>query len=178
MSFKMFLLAILTILMPYRSASSQTTADSLLNQLEVHLRRGSAEEATSDLYQLRYEIQSQKPIDAINYMRKASDLSETHDNKLIQGFSYYILGNIYFDLELYHQALDYQIKCYRLYMENRLQDSLGYVFIDIGNAYFAQGLNTLPDQFYRKSVQTFTRQENLWLLPTTILRLLNNARLT
>ncbi len=137
-------------------------ADSLIHQFDRHIASGQFKDADWDLYYLRLEAQSLTPVNAIEYFRQAESIAEAHEQHFLTGRCYSIIGDFYYKQALYFQAMDYLFKCYQLYRENGLEDSLGYVYIDIGNVYYAQGLNDIPEQYYRKSAQVFYKMNNPW----------------
>lgn len=111
-------------------------------------------------FALSRELRNVSTIEDINLLNKIYEEAQKRNNINNMTRAYYTMGNIYSNLNMWKQALEYCTKNLELKYNIGWQDSTGYELIAIGNIYYGMKIYENASVFFEKAKSTFSKVEN------------------
>ncbi len=93
-----------------------------------------------------------KPLEALEYYKRALKIQEKEDDKANLSFTYNNIGNVHYYLKEYERALEYFTKSQIIKEKLGNRKGLSATYNNIGNVYFDLSENEKALDFYKKSL--------------------------
>lgn len=150
------------ITLSYSIALADTKNDSLLQLFRKYTTEGRKDTAYANvILTLSADISVGNPKEAIKYLLEAEKIySANNMNKQVTD-AYYQIGQIYTTIEMFPMAIEYYEKCIKLQQELGITGN-PYIFIDVANLFFAQGIYDITLDYYRQAVTLFVKTNDLY----------------